>query len=230
MIQQHIDADVQDIKNVLKTIEKSYGIRFENNELSHIRTFGELCGHIISKLHLKDTEDYTTQQAFYRLKEAIVKTNPIDRSAIHTNTTLSSIFKRHCRRRQMRLIEDNLGFKLHALRPRYFIMWLPILLSVGFLITLFFHWQFGIAGIICSIILFKLTEKRGSEFKEETVGELVERITEENYLKLRRDPQTINKKEVIKKIERLFIRVLGLDDEFDEIPANTIIFERDCVD
>ena len=36
----------------------------------------------------------------------------------------------------------------------------------------------------------------------------------------------MNKKEIVKKIEQLFIRALGLESDFKEIAPDTIIVER----
>ena len=48
--EKHLGSDPEDVEDVLRVIEKSYTIRFQESELAHIRTFGELTDHVISKL------------------------------------------------------------------------------------------------------------------------------------------------------------------------------------
>ena len=46
-----------------------------------------------------------------------------------------------------------------------------------------------------------------------TVGELSEKIAREHYRKVRRNPATINRNEVTKKVKELFIADLDLEEE-----------------
>jgi hypothetical protein len=223
---KHLYSETEDVEDVLKIIEESYNIRFETNELSHVNTFGELCDYIISKINLNDVNDCSNQQAFYKLREAIIISKHTDKSNLHTETLLSSIFPKKGRRKQIAQIESHLGFKLKVLRAKHAIDYSLIILCLGSLIWLFINWKLGLLGFISSLFLLKLSEKTGKEFKIKTLGELAEKMTQENYLKSRRDPSTMNKKEIVKKIEQLFIRALGLESDFKEIAPDTIIIER----
>jgi acyl carrier protein len=49
-IENKLRRDVEDIEDLLEVIEQSYDIRFEKNELGHVRTFGQLTDHIIFKI------------------------------------------------------------------------------------------------------------------------------------------------------------------------------------
>jgi len=223
-IQQPIDADPEDIEDVLKKIEKSFEIHFEVNELSHVRTFGELCDHIIHKIKQQDADDCTSQQAFDKLRDAIVVTKQLDKSSIQTDTTLSSIFPRHHRRRQIADIENILGFKLKILRPKDFIFWTLVAFFIISLVGLYFNWKFGLAGFVSSILLSRLADITGKEFDENTVGEVANKMTQENYFRSRRNSATVNKNEVVRNIEQLFVRDLVLEKE--QITPDTIIVER----
>ncbi len=119
--QKHLDSDIEDLEDILLKIEKSFDIKFETNELSHVKTFGELCDHVISKLKLKQADDCTSQHAFYKLREAISITKQLDKSNIQTNTLLTAIFPRHQRRKQIAEIENKLGFKIEVLRAKYWV-------------------------------------------------------------------------------------------------------------
>jgi len=223
-IQQHIDADPEDIEDVFKKIEESYQIHFEANELSNVRTFGELCDHIIHKIKQQDADDCTSQQAFYKLRDAIVVTKQLDKSSIQTDTTLSSIFPRHHRRRQIADIENILGFKLKILRPKDFIIWTLVAFFIISLVGLYFNWKFGLAGLVASILLSRLADITGKEFDENTVGEVANKMIQENYFRSRRNSATVNKNEVVKKMEQLFVRDLVLEKA--QITPDTIIVGR----
>ena len=73
------DIDSEDIEDLLLRVEKSFGIKFAEKELFHVSTFGELCDHITNKMELENSEDCTSQQAFY--SRAIASSTGIDKSA-----------------------------------------------------------------------------------------------------------------------------------------------------
>jgi hypothetical protein len=224
--QRNLNTESEDIEDVLKIVEQSYDISFAVNELAHVRTFGELCDHIITKIKLQDADDCTTQQAFYKLRETIAVSNQIDKNSIHSETTLTSVFPRQNRRKQIAEIENKLGLKLKALRPKHLITWTLAILCLGSIIGLFFNWKFGLIGFVSSLLLFKLASLTAKEFNEKTVGQLARKMSQENYLMSRRNATTVNRKEIAKKIEELFIRTLGLENDLKEITPETIIIER----
>lgn len=219
--EKNLGAHSDDLDEVLMRIEKSYDIRFGEYELKDVRTFGELCDIIINKIKLQDTDDCTTQQAFYKLRDAIIIVKQLDNSSIQTNTPLSSIFPRHRRRKQISEVEKVLGFKVNALRPKHFITGTLVFILLASLPTLYFSWQYGLSGLVLSILLLFVANKTGKEFNEKTVGELAEKMTRENYVKARRNSLTINKAEIPKQIEKLFITDLGLSDE--KISRDTLL-------
>ncbi len=224
--QRHIGSLPEDIEDVLIKIERSYDIRFAPNELAYIVTFGQLCDHIISKIDLHDTDDCTSQQSFYKLREAISAITQTNKSAINSKTVFSTIFPRLGRREMINELKNNLGIDINLLRPKYFISWAILMAILISIIDLFFNWKLGLFGIASFILLYKIAELTGNEFKINSVGELATIIGEENYSKARRNPETVNKKEITKKIEKLFIRELGLGERFQTIEPNTIIIDR----
>ena len=55
------NIEPEDIEDSLRKVEESFGISFVNNELSHIKTFGELCDYISNKIELENQESCTKQ-------------------------------------------------------------------------------------------------------------------------------------------------------------------------
>lgn len=205
-----LKIDSEDLEDMLLKIEDSFDIRFETNELAHVRTYGEFCDAIKDKISLDHSEDCTTQQAFYKLREAITKATDIERKEITPTTALAEIFPRKTRKNQVKNLETKLGFKLSILRPPHFVtVFLAILLLASF-ILLFVHWQYGLIGLGLSIGSFWIASKLDNELDVATIRELSEKMTRENYVKSRRNSKTINKNELDTILEGWFIDFLGV--------------------
>lgn len=98
-------------------MEESFRIKFVDNELKDITTIGQLCDQIISKIEFKNTNDCTSQQAFYKLKNAISEVINLDKKSITPSTSLDNILPRKHRLVSLKKIENHIGFKLNILRP-----------------------------------------------------------------------------------------------------------------
>jgi hypothetical protein len=219
--EKHLGSVPEDIEDVLKLVEKSYDLRFKENELGHIRTFGELTDHIIAKVKLESKKDCTDQQAFYKLRTAILEIKSADKSSIEPKTLLTDLFSRQTRLKEIGKIQKLLGIDLDALRPKRFIINSLTIAFVLSIIGLFFYWQLGLTGVIISIVGLWIADKTGKEFKDKTLGELTDRMTQLNYVKSRRDSRTVNVDDVHTKIEKLFVENLGLEEK--TIDRDTVI-------
>lgn len=204
------NVDSLDIDDVLRKIEKSFQIQFGDKDFKDAKTFGELCDIIVGKIQLDNTEDCTTQQAFYRLRIAICQTQSIHLEAINTNTDLKTIFPRRVRIQKIKQVEVYLGFALKALRPKHWVMLTFVLIFLASLVELFIKWQFGLIGILFFMVGVNIAKKFGEELDLNTVGELAEKMASENYFKSRRNATTVNRKEIVDKIRNLFINDLAL--------------------
>lgn len=92
------DIDSEDMNDFLMKIETSFDIKFLSNELVYITTFGELCDHIVNKIQLENSDDCTSQQAFYKLRNAISSTLQLENKTIATNLLLAEILPQQNRR------------------------------------------------------------------------------------------------------------------------------------
>lgn len=208
----YLDAVPEDIEDILEVIEESFNIKFADGEFKHIRTFGELCDHIVSKVELTDTDDCTTQQAFYKLRNAIIQTIPTEKDQLSTETKLSVLFPRKERKATISKVENLLDVKLHVLRPKNIITTsITILLFIS-IVGMFFRFGYGLVGFVLCCFLFRVAEWTGIEFKVDTLGQLADKMSQENYMKSRRNQTTVNRKEIVKNIERLFTNGLGLNE------------------
>src|SRR5690606_31044243 len=91
------NIDSEDAGDLLVKIEKSFDIKFGDTELMHIKTLGELCDHVINKIQLDNSDDCTTQQAFYKLRDAITTLFCVDNKAITTEVPLDNFLPRQKR-------------------------------------------------------------------------------------------------------------------------------------
>src|SRR5947199_9565261 len=92
------NIDSEDIGDVLRKIEKSFGFKFGDTELKDVKTFGELCDIIANKVQGDNSNDCSTQQAYYKVRSAIADTLLIDKSIIRLDTDLEQLFPRDNRR------------------------------------------------------------------------------------------------------------------------------------
>lgn len=217
----HLEAAPEDVEDLLKVIERSYGIRFYGNELAHVLTFGQLSDHVVSKIKLEDKDDCTDQQAFYKLRAAISNAKCVGKEQLMPTTRLDSIFERRGRKRQLARIENELGIRLQALQPKQVVVISLLLILLASVITLFIDWRFGLVGCVLSIIGFWISGRTGNEFKDSTLGQLTDRITQEHYIRSRRETGTVNKREIEEKIKKLLAAYAGVD--IKEIDRETVI-------
>ena len=86
-----------------------------------------------------------------------------------------------------------------------------VIIFLASLIGLYFNWQIGLLGLVFSIAGLWFANKIGKELDLQTVGQVAEKMTRENYLKSRRNPKTFNKKEIEKVLTDWFSNDLDLD-------------------
>jgi len=206
------DIDPDDISDILVKVQKSFGFKFNDTDLKDIKTFGGLCDLVTNKIQGDNTNDCTTQQAFYKLRNAIAETLKIDKSNITTDSDLQRLFPRHKRRHQILTISHILGFKTNILRPKHWVSGTLIVVLLASFAGLFFYWQAGLLGIAFSILGFRVADKFASELDLQTVGQVAEKISRENYLKVRRNPAKVNRIEIAKQVKALFHNDLDLEE------------------
>lgn len=205
------NIDPEDLNDLLVKVEKSFDIKFGDSELMNIKTFGEFCDLIVNKMQLDDSDDCTSQQAFYKLRDTISFVLQIESKTISPDFSLAVLLPRQTRRSRTKRIEKQLGFKLNLLRPPHWVTGTLAILLLAAIAGIFFHWQTGLAGVAFSIAGLWLANKTGNELDLQTVGQVAEKMTRENYLKSRRNPRTKNKKEIEKVLTDWFSNDLFLD-------------------
>lgn len=208
------NIDSEDISEVLIKVEKSFNFKFGETELKDVKTFGELCDIIVSKLELQDNIDCTSQQAFYKLREALANTLLIDKTEIYPTTLLNELFPKNIRRKKIKQVENKLGFSLKILRPKHLISGFFTILFIISLLGVFASWKLGLVGLATSLICISIANKLANELVVCNIAELVEKMSRENYLNSRRNKKTANRAEIVKIVAQVFSHELGLEPKF----------------
>lgn len=205
--------EYENLFDCIDTIEQDYSIHFEESEFETISNFDELIDLTLSKINLTDTSNCTKQQAFYKLRKAIADQKKLNPKDIHPKTEILDLLTSKKIRSEITLLEQKLGFSLHLLEPSDVIIGMLAISTFFSLILLFIHVEMGIILLLLSLISIKLTYLLNRKSNVKTVGELAERITNLHYLKVRKDPGTINKSELRKVFWNLFSDYIGLDQK-----------------
>ena len=192
--------EVEDIEDLIPEIEKMYNFTFENHELENVTNFDQFAELIIEKIDLENVESCTTQQAFYKLRKSISELGILEKNKLNTETKLKEIFPRKNRREIVKSLEENIGFKLNIINPPLILINSLLVFGIVSFILLFIFLKIGIIGFGITILGFYLSLKFGKEIQLNSVRELVAKITTENYLNLRTESNTINRKELKKVI------------------------------
>jgi len=208
---KNIDPD--DIEDVLKKVEKSFGFKFGDKELKEVKTFGELCDIITDKVQGENANDCTSQQGFYKLRSALAATHFIAKESITPDTNLEQIFPRHDRVKKIEELKKELGISINIMNINSSLRWTILIGTVASLIMFFFKWQFALIGLVVFItVAWTAYNFFAKEFQLVTVGQLAEKITRENYLKSRRIGGTANRNEIVQKVKEIFQHDLDLED------------------
>jgi hypothetical protein len=205
------NVDPEDIEDLLKKVEKSFDIKFVPNELAYVTNFGQLCDHIIDKIKIEETDGCTSQQAFYKLQDALSEVLYLEKKQITPQAQLQKFLVRDTRRKVVNQLEKRLGFKISILQPPG---WLTLILIVALFVSffsIFWNWKLGILGFALSVIAVMLANKFGKELDLKTVGDVAKKMSHEHYLQSRRNSKTVNKKELEQLLTAWFKNDLVLD-------------------
>ncbi len=205
----------EDIFDVVVKLEKSFNLKFEKDAFLYVQTFGDLCDIITNNVQGTDSEDCTSQQAFYKVRNAISATQLVDKNSINLDTKLQDIFPRHKRRQKIQELKNELGLPLDILDINSWLGWTIFIGIVASLITFFIKWQLALSGLLFFIAVGWTANKFfAKEFKIKTVRQLTEKIVRENYIDSRRKKGTINRHEILKVIIDTFSTELDIDKAY----------------
>ncbi|MEK6508492.1 hypothetical protein [Myroides sp. C4067] len=202
----------EDLDYAIENFVNEYDLPLDPQKLAEVRNVAEILDLIVSYFKQEKREDCTSQQAFYKLRTILHKyTNESD---IKPNTRLEELFPKQNRIENIKRVEEDLGFKLKVFKPKeYKVLMLWLFFFVLVIFAFFQQFLLVTLGIVVLYFLRGIIFENGEEFKVDTVGELVKLMVEKNYFKSRRDPNTMNEKELREMIAKYFADCLGLERE-----------------
>jgi hypothetical protein len=207
------ECDEEKIVDLLNTMERSFGLQFRRDAFMHATTFGELCDVVEQYIDYEDTGGCTSQQAFYRVRSAVMEVRGIGKEAVTANVRLEELFPRKHRRRDVKLFLQHMGVKVSLLTCKGWMFNLTLIGGMLSFVSFFFKCEAGPLGLVFFILLGYLAKKLGRELRTniKTVEQLVDVLVAEHYLDVRRQKNTVNRKEITPLIVGLFERELSLD-------------------
>jgi hypothetical protein len=216
------NRDPEDIEDALACVQSSLGVKYAPDAFADVKTFGEMCDVIIATVDAEDAADCTSQQAFYKLRRAIVEVLTSDAVAgvpgadareILPATSMDELFPRKGRRRKIRQLRKVSGVKLDLIEPKG---WVSLVLVLSFLFSfvyLFIQWRYGLLGLLTSFLGNWVARWTANELCYGTVGEVVRSFVESHYRLARRQPGTMNRREIVPLVKAIFREKLVLEPE-----------------
>ena len=214
------EIDPEDIEDVLLMLEKSFNLSLSYHSFKDVKTFGDICDIYLNNpgLHL---DDCTSQQAFYKVRNAIAFVQPVNKELIMPESRLQDLFPRAGRRIAVSRMEKELDARIGFLAMKDWLFWV---LFIGILVSLgafFFSWKIALASLSFFILLSYIADKLSKELALSTVAELVLRFQDRCYFKARRAPGTVNRNEIINIIRRTFANQLYIDEK--DLTRNAVL-------
>ena len=204
--------EIENIEDVLPMFEETFKIKLENDETEKLNDFNEFSDLIISKMDLENDNLCTSQRAFYQFRNAVKTEKIINRNQIKPETDLKTIFPKRNRRKILKRIENQLGYKIEVIAPSQITINILFFSLVISFIGLFINWKIAIFGILISVLGFYLS-KFTNRLDKRTVREIIEKNTAQNYFKIRKSENTFNKNEFKDVILEWFSEKAGIDKE-----------------
>ncbi|MCA5005483.1 hypothetical protein [Sphingobacterium bovistauri] len=206
--------DPLDFEDCILQIEKTFAVKFDDNDINKINSFNDLTNLTTSYLNISQVDSCTSQQAFYKFKRAYLFTQNINQK-IKPSSLLEELFPKSNRREQIKSIEQELGFNLNMLEPPAWITYSLLGIFVLSCILLFDNTFYGVSGLLISIFGFYFAFKFGNTLTYHHVSDLIRSILQTNY-HLCRSSESYNPKEIEKIIIEIFTDNLYLErDKFD---------------
>ncbi len=195
----------------LQNIERTFNIKLKSDALKNVASIDDLCDTICDEIKHSHAEGCSTQQAFYRFRNAFMAVSPCRKSEITPACKVKTIFPCEDRAEMIQQVEAELGLKINILQPKPWIQALLAALLAGSVMACFIYGVIGAAGIILAAVGYKFSTRFCSELNVKTVGDLVAKMVRDNNLKSRKGTAPVNRHEVEHKVHQLFANQMQLE-------------------
>jgi hypothetical protein len=135
---------------------------------------------ITDNLVPESIDDWSTRQAFYKIRAAIATSQSIDKNAVKPDSRLADFFTPANRRQSVAAFQFELGIKTELFVTRTSFEWAVLASAVISLIALFFSWKAAISGLACTAAFAWIAGRFGQELECSTVKQLAEKMVREH--------------------------------------------------
>ncbi len=203
------EYDGLDIDDVIVIIEKSFEIKFNDEDFADIKTYGDFETSVLSKIKGEEKHDCTSQQAFYKLRKIVSENFDINKEEIKIETKLDDLFPKKNRLKNIRLLEKKFALKNEILTHNTFQIVTLIIVFVSSFVFLFFNSFYAL--IIFSIGMILSETFQTNTFYIKNIREFSEFLKNENYRNSRRDTNSYNPLEIKNVIKNIFSEKLDIE-------------------
>lgn len=201
--------DPLDVDHFLIKVEESYQIKILDDDFQ-VTTFGDFVDYINERLkqkYLINDKNCTSQFLFYRIRNKIINSK-FSKQNINPETKLNKVIGLKNRKKKILEIQNQLGFKIDALRTSYIIPLAILFVFVFLIFNLFFQIvsiEILLIGFGIFLGLIFISNPLTLIFKDKTLGQLVKRIERENYLLSQKEQTKYNPNEIETNLKDFFV-------------------------
>ncbi|MES2837232.1 MAG: hypothetical protein V4667_06905 [Bacteroidota bacterium] len=217
-----IQSDESD--EFIERLIKSFDLSFEDLGLRSGMTFQELIDNITQKLGRHSSTDCSTQIVFYRLRQILTKEHGFSKEKITRNALLDDLFPKSSRKKLFKLIGNELNIDINYYQSPGWFQFTCAGIILSSFILLFFQPLLGGLTLLSTLFIAFIFHKLSRTIPMKTYGELVDRVTRDNLIKLRGDRNSLNPSEIRMTIIKAIDDLHALE-KLDINSSNRIIFE-----
>lgn len=215
------DYDSLDVDEVIFAFEKTFNLKFDEKDFREIITYGDFENLVLNKIKGTETNDCTSQQAFYKLRKILVDEFNIPFKNIKPKTQLEDIVPSKDRIKKVTFLKDKLKTNVNFLKPDFTLSFISVVLIILSFYYFFNQFLLGLFLFGIGIFCVKIAQDFGKKFYSKNVGELSNLMVTKYYKNSRSNSETYNPKEIKNIIKNTFSEML--DIEKSKLQYNTIL-------
>ena len=221
------DWDAEYICDRIEQICHAFELEIDWSDFVGVRTFGDICDAICVSVAWRYRDRGRLRQAFFEVREAIAVVQGVDVAGISGDTQLEELFPRKGRREKIRQMEEKLGYRLHLLEPKQWVIITMVAVMAVSFFSMVRSWMIGLFGMAGGLTGYWVAVWLGTEFQYTTVGRVATELMRNRYIYGReavkgnegiRRPvgggevelAAVNPEEIVKIITETFRKELGL--------------------
>lgn len=203
------NCDHEDIDEIILSLTRSFNVPV--NDMANVVTLGDLTTLLQQYGNNHHTGDCTTQQAFYKVRNALKKVDDNNAVIVTPATPLQTLITRKYLRKKVELFQQELGINIDMLRIKSGPENIILLLGFAAFVCSFISLTFAGMLLLACTVTHIASKYLFVELTPITAGKLAEKITKQHYLLARRHTGTINRQEIFKLVQHIFSERLALD-------------------